>query len=624
MSINGDSKADDFRQRLLQQGLRYSDFLQSLRSIEIRNFVKKNSRSLFVSNILMFILASFEGLQSIAILGFISMIAGGSSQAATSGSGLSDIFEYLNLDDLDLKGFLVFMIILAVGIGAIRMILIYVEESLKTQLQRDLRLSIFDKIFRLRLSKINQVQSGELVFLINAEVSRFSNILRYYSEFGVNLIQLIVVVLLLAKTNWILTVFVIPVGIIYFLAGVYLDRIVKIHAIESNYRQMKLVNFFTQMLYGIKVIHLGSMQESEKNELKKTHSYFEQINTKLNVILGLGKLLKDFTGILILLIVWIFIGTKSTSQILSPADLAAFMFLLVRSLTHIAACQGAKSALIAMYAPLKRVIDFLQDTDEESLFLKERHGHKMTVKEIHRLELDSIHMNYDEKKVLNGVSAQFERGKTYALVGSSGAGKTSTIEILSLLLKQNSGSIRVNGILSDDLNLDAVRSRMTYMNQEPIIFHDSLKINLSYFKPQATDAELVSILNNVRLDEFFKGLGSDWNYVLGERGLSVSGGERQRIGLGRVLLRDFDVLILDEATNSLDQKTEAHIYAYLNSIKHDKIIIVIAHRLSAVKDFDEILVFQKGQLIERGKHSNLIGSQSVYQQLFLAQEEQVK
>jgi ATP-binding cassette subfamily B protein len=223
---------------------------------------------------------------------------------------------------------------------------------------------------------------------------------------------------------------------------------------------------------------------------------------------------------------------------------------------------------------------------------------------------------------LEGVSFTAPPGKTTAIVGPSGAGKSTVLKLLYRFYDPSEGGVRIDGQDLRQVTQSSLRSALGLVPQDVVLFNDTIRYNIAYGKPEASQAELDEAARSAQLLEFIESLPQGWETRVGERGLKLSGGEKQRVGIARVVLKNPAILILDEATSSLDSGTEAEVQAALEAASRGRTTLVVAHRLSTIADADQIIVLDGGRIVERGTHAALIAKDGLYASLWKRQAEE--
>lgn len=239
-----------------------------------------------------------------------------------------------------------------------------------------------------------------------------------------------------------------------------------------------------------------------------------------------------------------------------------------------------------------------------------------------RIEFDQVHFSYQkDRPILNGLNFVVEPGQKLAIVGASGAGKSTIARLLYRFYDIHSGSIRIDGQDIRDVTQSSLRQSIAIVPQDTVLFNTSIRENIRYGKPDASEAEVDLVIKLAHLENFIQSLPQGDQTLVGERGLKVSGGEKQRIAIARVLLKGSAILIFDEATSALDSHAEAAILKALGELAKHHTSLVIAHRLSTITDADKILVLQQGEVAEAGNHQQLLAQQGLYAQLWAKQQE---
>ena len=264
---------------------------------------------------------------------------------------------------------------------------------------------------------------------------------------------------------------------------------------------------------------------------------------------------------------------------------------------------------------IKRVRDLLEiKTEDYNLDGKIIKGPKGEV------EFKNVGFGYKKGRVvLDNVNLKAEAGQKIAIVGGSGEGKTTLVDLISLYFLPTTGKIFVDGIDARKLNLSFLRKLIAYVPQEVILFNDTVKNNIKYGKPNATDAEIIAAVKAANAEKFIESFPKKYDQIVGERGIKLSTGQKQRLAIARALIRDPKILILDEATASLDSASEKLVQDALEELIKDRTTFIVAHRLSTIKKADKILVLEKGKIIEQGTHAQLIKKKSAYHKFYSLQ-----
>ncbi|MGD9980185.1 MAG: ABC transporter ATP-binding protein/permease [Hyphomonadaceae bacterium] len=240
-----------------------------------------------------------------------------------------------------------------------------------------------------------------------------------------------------------------------------------------------------------------------------------------------------------------------------------------------------------------------------------------------QVEFDAVSFAHEGRDVgLEGVSFTAPAGKTTAVVGPSGAGKSTVLKLLYRFYDPSEGAVRIDGQDLRDVTQVSLRSALGLVPQDVVLFNDTIRYNIAYGKPEASQAELDDAARSAQLLDFIESLPQGWETRVGERGLKLSGGEKQRVGIARVVLKNPAILILDEATSSLDSGTEAEVQAALEAASRGRTTLVVAHRLSTIADADQIIVLDAGRIVERGTHAGLIAKDGLYASLWKRQAEE--
>jgi len=325
----------------------------------------------------------------------------------------------------------------------------------------------------------------------------------------------------------------------------------------------------------------------------------------------------ELVGILAVIILFYFGLREINAGHMDPAQFFTFLFFLFRSYDPMRKISRQHNEITKAFAAARDVWNILDENDVVP--------EKPNAVEIAPLQksivLDGVTFNYgnSKKKILNDIRLEIERGTTVALVGQSGGGKSSLTRLIQRLYDPTEGAVLWDGVDLRDASILSLRKQIALVTQETVLFNETIKQNIGYGRPDATDAEIEEAARIAYADEFIDQLPHGYETRVGERGILFSGGQRQRIAIARAVLLDAPVLILDEATSALDTESEGLVQKALANLMQNRTSVVIAHRLSTIRNADKIVVMEKGRIIETGTHDELIALGGTYSMLYALQ-----
>ncbi|MDW8305048.1 MAG: ABC transporter ATP-binding protein [Acidobacteriota bacterium] len=363
--------------------------------------------------------------------------------------------------------------------------------------------------------------------------------------------------------------------------------------------------------------HIVKAYRAEKRESRRFAKVAERIaqaNLRSGKISAFSPPTISLIGVL-LISALLFFGLRDISLgRMEASEFFAFLFFLFRSYDPIRKISRQHNELNKAFAATRDIWNIL---DENSVLPEKSNA--IEIKDLHdKIEFKNVSFSYKPygKKVLDNVSLQIPRGKVIALVGESGSGKSSLTKLIQRLYDPTEGSILWDGIDLRDIKVASLRKQIALVTQETILFNDTIRYNISYGKPDATDEEIQKAAEIAYAHEFIKSLPQGYDTIVGERGQFLSGGQRQRIAIARAILLNAPVLILDEATSSLDAESEHLVQKALANLMKDKTSIIIAHRLATIRQADVIVVMEKGKIVEIGSHDELLSKKGIYKRFY--------
>ncbi len=432
---------------------------------------------------------------------------------------------------------------------------------------------------------------------------------------GFSLISLLAVVFFI-DWKWSLIAFL---GIPFLVLPILLlQGLVRSRAGENRDYESKANVRLDEIFHGITDIKLNRAEGRERNKffdiLQLTHKVrlrleagMAGIPAMIDVIAAIG-----FLAVMVFGAIDITSGSKTIGEFMSFFTAMALIFEPLRRLSNVSG-----NIQVAM-ASLERVFKIFEEKSSivfPTLSSVEKKFDKIGI------EFDSVHFSYEDKKVLENITFEIEEGTSNAIVGYSGSGKTTLFNLITRLIDPSSGLIKLNGINIKDFCLNDLRSLISVVRQDGMVFDETILENIRFGKPTATDGEIREAAKMAYVDEFTDELKDGLNTVVGPRGSTLSGGQRQRISIARAFLRKSPLLLLDEPTSALDSKSEELIQKSLSNLAKRSTTITIAHRLSTIVDSDKVLVLDNGKIVGQGKHSKLLLENSLYSNLFKSQVE---
>ena len=481
----------------------------------------------------------------------------------------------------------------------------------------ELRANVQKKVLSLPISFFDNTKSGALVSRIMSDVEGVRNLI------GTGLVQLVGGTIT-AVISLILLINISPSMTLFILIPVAVFGLVALKAfkyIRPIFRNRGVINAdvkgrLTETLAGVRVIKAFNAEQQENEVFEKgVDLLFQNVKKSLTATAIMTSSATFLLGIASTGIMGIG-GYKIMAGELTVGDFLSFTFLLGLMIAPIVQMSNIGSQLTEAFAGLDRTEELMnmeseEDNEERTIQLHEIKGD---------IQFKKVSFSYDEgKEVLNEISFDVPKGTVTALVGSSGSGKSTIAGLSATFLNPNSGTITIDNQDISKVKLSSFRKHLGVVLQDEFLFEGSIRENILFPRPNATEHELQKAVKAAYVNEFTDRFDNGLDTLIGERGVKLSGGQRQRLAIARAILANPTIIILDEATSSLDTESEALIQKSLSELIKDRTSIVIAHRLSTIKQADQILVIEAGSIVERGTHDQLIEKQGRYFELYTYQ-----
>jgi len=490
---------------------------------------------------------------------------------------------------------------------------------LQTRMQRDMHMDIFKQIMSISYSCVNRYKVGDFAkyFEQTGFIGKLSS--TYYSLLNAVLLTIMYAVsmvwLSLSLASWVISFLALLMLVMGFVV-----KHVRRNAVHYTSASFELSRRNVEYLYGVRTIRIFAREQYVTERVRALLTKGLRAYFRGRVWNGMVTPLMQ-TSVTLAIAIFLGVGylfLKQEGQSSLPS-MGAFVFALYRIMPSIESFNSGRAA-IADYIPvIERIMDFLRSDDKEYTQDSGRRFNKLAK----AIEFQDVVMSYvpDQKPTLNNLTFTIKRGEMVALVGDSGGGKSTIADLLLRLYDPSEGLILVDGVDLRQFSLEEWRDRIGVVSQETFLFNGTIKDNISFGKPDATTEEIINAARSSYAHDFIMELPNGYDTVIGERGLGLSGGQRQRIDIARAVLKNPDILVLDEATSDLDSHSERIVQQAFDEIMHDRTSLVIAHRLSTIKKADKILVLAEGHIVEQGIHSELMALNGKYAYLWQIQTE---
>ncbi|MDR3623846.1 MAG: ABC transporter ATP-binding protein [Chlamydiales bacterium] len=581
---------------------------------------KKNFLLLLGVILTNFLSAFLEGI-SFALMLIALAVLGGSPLNLKIYPFLSNSFFEQFIQSMSSQGLFTLFIVLAVVMQALRSGFaawgqVYTT-FLSTSIESEAQHRIYHQILRLSFPCISTYKVGDLVEYANTP-SRIVSVMSSFNQFLVSLLTIIALVFVMSMISLSLTIVVLT---LFIILGVVQKRIVKKITVASRKLTEHLVEFSKhtiQSLNGIRTIFTFNRQRNVEDKIHNTILEMVGANRKLNLLNSSIMPLNELIGISLVgtcLIIGPFLLDGEPSFVLPL--LLTFITVTYRLASRMQALMVGFGAIAFQMGGILRLQEILSDDDKEFAPIQGDPFPGL----FQMIEFRHISLNYSKHHefAVRDLTFSVPKGSVLALVGSSGAGKSSIVDLLLRLYEPTSGEIFIDGRDLTQYSIGSWRDALGVVSQDTFIFNESIEENICFGCQDVSEEQIVNAAKMAGAHEFISRLSSGYHTVVGERGYRLSGGERQRIALARAFLRRPEVLVLDEATSNLDSHSESLIQEAVEKSREDRTIIVVAHRLSTIVKADQILVLDKGFIVEQGTHMSLLQKNGKYAYLWKMQ-----
>ncbi len=487
--------------------------------------------------------------------------------------------------------------------------------SVGEEIKKKLQLDMVKTLIQTDTQTIDKKHSGKFISNLTYDVDQITNLLSHailtLFKDTLTLIGLLAVMFI---QNWKLSLISIIMLPLASIASKILGKRVRKVTTQAQEKSGYMTAYLVELFKNHRLIKIFQKEEYEKNRADEYLSQLKDKNKKIQTIfVRLSPVMETFTGIMIAILIF-YSGKLMISGEVEINNFFSFLAAMMLAYQPVRALSTLNMVLNQGISAASRIIPII---DRKNNIYDSSNAKDLIIKNA-EIKFNNLNFSYnkDDDKVLNSINLEFSGGKMTSLVGHSGSGKSTILNLIPRIYDAQSGLISIDNQSIYDCSISSLRKEISMVSQETTLFDDTIKNNIKYAKQNATDDEILKVAKLSHCLEFIENLPSKFETLIGENGVRLSGGQKQRLSIARAMLKKSSIILLDEATSSLDSETEFKIQEALNTLTKNKTTIVIAHRLSTILNSDNIYVIDSGRVVDSGKHQNLMNNSKLYKSFY--------
>jgi subfamily B ATP-binding cassette protein MsbA len=592
--------------------------------VRILSFLRLHLPVVVLASLATFAFAVADAAVYILLIPFVEalFVSGGGSSGGGGGSGMdrlldATVYRWIDLqgDPLDaIQGIIVLILIVFMVKNLLAFARAYLTAQVEQGVTRDLRNRVYDHLVELDLAFFGRVRMGQIVSRLTTEVGQLRSLVtaelaRMVSavfEFAVAMTAMLLI-------SWRLTLAALVVIPVTMVMWGPLVRVLRRRDRRVLHLGGEVTSHIQETLSGIRLVKASSAEDRERERFHGLTQQYYSTFLRAEIARAMAAPATEMLAAVGTVILLWYGAHLVVGGELMGAEFVGFLGLSMKLYSPVKNVAKFPAVVQPGLVAAERVFEFLDAPAE----IRDAEGARTFDGLEEQIAFESVSFEYKPgERVLDDVTFTVPRGSVVALVGPSGAGKTTLVDLLGRFFEATEGRITLDGVDVREVRLADLRAQLGIVSQDTVLFHDTVRANIAYGRPDATDAQVEAAARAAHAHEFIVSMRGGYDAVVGERGTELSGGERQRIAIARAILRDPPILIFDEATSALDSESERLMQDAMAALLDGRTVFVVAHRLSTVQRADQILVMDRGRLVERGRHSELLAAGGLYRRLY--------